>query len=330
MIEQSDLNTRRMLDLMAVSSVQGSLPLYLHVINRILRDMRLDQQNKNKSFNYADFKKKLVEASLSDGQKAPLQQRLETLESFMPKSQVPVGDISGRLMPPVKASHGASPHGTNWTAEVRPSPYLVIALTSQAGELTIVDLSCPCVTAEMACSLFTICLSLFLEQDAGEVGRVVALDEAHKYMTDSVECQALTESLLHIIRMQRHQGARVFISTQEPTISPRLLDLCSITIVHRFTSPDWLEALKKHLAGASKWAAEEGAAHVAGELFNRIVALRAGEALLFAPSIITGVKRAGEESGLDTDELIRLGNSVLKVRVRMRITQDGGRSVMAG
>ena len=43
----------------------------------------------------------------------------------------------------------------------------------------IVDLSCPCVTAEGACALFNMCLSLFLEQQT-TTGRVVALDEAHK------------------------------------------------------------------------------------------------------------------------------------------------------
>jgi hypothetical protein len=79
------------------------------------------------------------------------------------------------------------------------------------------------------------------------------LDEAHKYMTDSAECQALTESLTSTIRLQRHIATRVVISTQKPTISPRLLDLCSVTIVHRITSPDWMKALQRHLAGASSW-----------------------------------------------------------------------------
>lgn len=110
------------------------------------------------------------------------------------------------------------------------------------------DLSCPCVTAEMACSLFSICLSLFLEQSSN-IGRVIALDEAHKYMTESREAKELTKKLLGCIRMQRHIGARVFIATQEPTISPGLLDLCSVTIVHRFSSPEWLATLRRHLAG---------------------------------------------------------------------------------
>src|SRR5204863_353082 len=58
-------------------------------------------------------------------------------------------------------------------------------------------------------------------------------------------------ALLQVIRLQRHLGTRVIISTQEPSISPKLLDLCSVTIVHRFTSPDWLKTLRRHLAGAS-------------------------------------------------------------------------------
>lgn len=225
-------------------------------------------------------------------------------------------------------------------------------------------------TEETACSLFNICLSLFLEQSP-QVGRVVALDEAHKFMTDTAECQVLTESLLSNIRLQRHLGLRVIISTQEPTISPKLLDLCSVTIVHRFTSPDWLQSLKKHLAGASlsllskgqhtpnglpngddkingARSVRENPSDVAAELFGKIVALRRGEALLFCPSGIVGVRTTAikTENGSpankdwsDTDEgnvakerspqLIKLSYGHLKIRVRGRITQDGGRSILA-
>lgn len=172
-------------------------------------------------------------------------------------------------------------------------------------------MSCPCITDATACSLFTICLSLFLEQQS-EVGRVVALDEAHKYMTGSPESETLTERLLSAIRLQRHLAARVFISTQEPTISPKLLDLCSATIVHRFTSPEWLQTLKAHLAGASVLGAASTSSRDAdadadsdvlaapvlrggssdrllAEIFRQIVSLRTGEALLFAPNAVIGV-----------------------------------------
>lgn len=237
----------------------------------------------------------------------------------------------------------------------------------QAGELLIVDLSCPCVTAAMACSLFNICLSIFLEQQPppslqstaaspspspARIGRVVALDEAHKYMGETAECEALTGNLLATIRLQRHLGARVLISTQEPTVSPRLLDLCSVTVVHRFTSPDWLRVLSHHLAGISSAARvarmldgleqehqgqggeEDGGGGVHRlvlssedpvlELFARIVKLRTGEALVFSPSSIVGLEKDG-------DRIVhqRLAHHVMRVVMRARITEDGGRSIMA-
>lgn len=49
----------------------------------------------------------------------------------------------------------------------------------EAGTLTIVDLSCPFIDESAACAMFDICLALFLEERAG-VGRIIALDEAHK------------------------------------------------------------------------------------------------------------------------------------------------------
>lgn len=86
-INQSDLNTKRMLDLMAVSQDDGPMPLYLHAINRILREMRMVQQATNGTFNYAKFKRLVADTDMTPGQLAPLTQRLDTLESFMPKSQ---------------------------------------------------------------------------------------------------------------------------------------------------------------------------------------------------------------------------------------------------
>ncbi|KAK2016732.1 hypothetical protein LZ32DRAFT_577841 [Colletotrichum eremochloae] len=303
-LSERDLNTRRMLDLMAVGD--GSMPLYLHVVTRILRDMRLEQQSKGLAFGYLTFKKKLAKADLTPAQKAPLNQRLDTLESFM-----------------------ANAKGTEKPIDWEP----------KAGQLTIVDLSCPCVTAEMACLLFNICLSLFLEKKS-RVGRVVALDEAHKYMQESSESKTLTNSLLSTIRLQRHLGVRVFISTQEPTVSPKLLDLCSMTVVHRFTSPDWLHTLRGHLAGISSFSGilpEEqdldgevspvvvGGKDPAGELFAKIVSLQTGQALVFAPSAIIGL---GEQKNGAAAAIRRLAQRPLMVKVRSRLTQDGGKTVM--
>jgi hypothetical protein len=196
-------------------------------------------------------------------------------------------------------------------------------------------------------------LTLFLQQKIDKICRVIAFDEAHKlsssplisifpgchlvydslmtnskqYMNSSNEASSLTSSLLTSIHLQRHLGTKVFISIQEPTISPTLLDLCSITIVYRFSSPAWVSTLKSHLAAVSY------AEHVVGTqqdkpkaaaIFGEIVNLRVGGALPFCTSAITGV------DGTKNDEIKKLGTEHMKVKIRAIITDDGGKSVMAG
>lgn len=147
-------------------------------------------------------------------------------------------------------------------------------------------------------------------------------------MNSTTEATTLTNTLLTSVRMQRHSGTRIFISTQEPTVSPQLLDLCSTTIVHRFTSPAWLQTLKSHLAGVSLEShdtdTQTKSKSKATIIFEEIVKLRIGEALIFCPSAIIGVEGEGA-----TATLKKLGTDHLKVKIRARITQDGGQSVMA-
>ena len=78
----------------------------------------------------------------------------------------------------------------------------------------------------------------------------------------------MTKSLLSLIRQQRHLAMRVIISTQgkpfvnvinnfhliallisEPTVVPPvLLDLCTVSILHRFSSPAWWQHLIQHVS----------------------------------------------------------------------------------
>lgn len=81
-LSDNDLNTRRMNDLMAVGE-GGSTPLYMRVVNRILRYMRMQQQRTGEGFNYRRFRSYLDLEDLTPGQLNPLNQRLDTLESFM-------------------------------------------------------------------------------------------------------------------------------------------------------------------------------------------------------------------------------------------------------
>ncbi len=121
----------------------------------------------------------------------------------------------------------------------------------------------------------------------------------------------------------------MIIATQEPTISPRLLDLCSFTLVHRFTSPDWLKVLRNHLAAASLETSTKTASDVLERILIQIINLNAGEALLFAPSAILDVENVADQGETAKWRLGKLGISYLKVRIRHRLTSDGGRSVLA-
>ncbi|EIM83172.1 uncharacterized protein STEHIDRAFT_62930, partial [Stereum hirsutum FP-91666 SS1] len=118
------------------------------------------------------------------------------------------------------------------------------------GMLTIVDLSSPFMDASSACGFFDIILGLFLEVDV-KTGKLIVLDEAHKYLTDTGSSTRLTDSLLTVIRQQRHLNTRVIISTQEPTVVPsKFLELSSFVIAHRFSSPQWLHHLSAHVSAA--------------------------------------------------------------------------------
>ncbi len=146
-------------------------------------------------------------------------------------------------------------------------------------------------------------------------------------MSESRAASTFTESLLTIIRQQRHLATRVIIATQEPTISPKLLDLSSMTIVHPFTSPSWLQALKTHLAGISN--NDESSQRDVSEIFKEIVNLEAGQALLFSPSAILDTVNDQEGDGYINLRPKKLGLRYVKLRVRKRLTADGGRSILA-
>lgn len=134
-------------------------------------------------------------------------------------------------------------------------------------------------------------------------------------MTNTDAANALTETFLNIIRQQRHLGTRIIISTQEPTISPRLIDLCSITIVHRFSSPEWYQTIKKHIAIGDK----KNDDNTTDGLYQ-ISSLRTGEALVFAPSAYL---IDGHQERLDVK------HSTFKMVIRKRVTWDGGQTIKA-
>lgn len=117
-----------------LSAGGNSLPLYMSVIERILRELRENQQEFGGSFSYRAFKTEVAKAGLTDPQLAPLQQRLETLESFMVERQAKAVDIFNKnkgqnkgATQPKKAQKGPMT-GNDWSPKVR-SNYFILVLS---------------------------------------------------------------------------------------------------------------------------------------------------------------------------------------------------------
>ncbi|EFW17266.1 conserved hypothetical protein [Coccidioides posadasii str. Silveira] len=292
---EKHLSISMMKTLMAVDS-ESQEPLYMEIVTKILREMA--QEDGNSSIDFNKFKSKLAEQALAPNQKSSLNLRMSLLESFLEIEQ------AGGFRRSAKAARSGT------------ARQLDEKWKFNEGSLTIVDLSCP----------------FFL-------------------VNTNREANELTESLLTIIRQQRHLGTRLIIATQEPNLSPKLLDLCDVTIVHRFTSPEWFKALQDHLAGAVVGiSSDERSKFSPNSLFTKIVLLDTGEALVFSANGVLDIlepegncKRNSESTGLEHDEhndevLVsndnaftawKLGPRYFRMKVRMRTTTDGGRSILA-
>ncbi|KAF2421129.1 hypothetical protein EJ08DRAFT_597742 [Tothia fuscella] len=298
----ADLNTERMKRLMAFGSNDSQPPLYMQVIIKTLKAMALKHQG-NDVFDYDEFRDLVAAENFTREQSGPLELRLDLLESFMEGHH----DVSAPQARFSKAEK-AQPKSRNAKIVKTGGPEI---LAGQCGELKIVDLTDPVVDSDSACVLFDICLAIFLEKT--DVGKVIALDEAHNYISKGAASDNFTNNILKAVREQRHKNARIIVATQEPTISPKFLDLCSMTIVHRFNSPDWWKALRSHLRGAS---VEAGFSQQdLYEMFDAIGNLRTGESLLFSGSAVLDVHES---------QIMRLGKGHKHVQTRPRISADGG------
>lgn len=158
-LKQEYLNVERLMTFMAATDNGEGLPLYMHSVLRVLREMALEP-NAKPGIDYRDFRMRVEMLGLSPGQKIPLGLRLDLLEEFI-EEQTTLPKIAKTNTTPRKK-------GNDW----EPVP----------GRLTIIDLSCHFLDVSTACILFDIYLGVFLEQKL-DIGRLVALDEAHKVCT---------------------------------------------------------------------------------------------------------------------------------------------------
>mmetsp|Transcript_51359 Transcript_51359/g.65755 ORF Transcript_51359/g.65755 Transcript_51359/m.65755 type:complete len:132 (-) Transcript_51359:168-563(-) len=116
----------------------------------------------------------------------------------------------------------------------------------------------------------------------------------------------LSEAIVNVARLMRHDGIRLAISTQSPkTLAPELLELLTVAVLHRFHSRDWLSYLetKLPLKGEAAW--------------ETLVDLDPGHALVFA-------SRHAVRHGQSEES--NMGRNVFVTKVRERLTADRGRS----
>ncbi|OGM44510.1 hypothetical protein ABOM_006723 [Aspergillus bombycis] len=271
------LNISTMLCLMSIGK-DSQMPLYMSQVVRVLREMAIE--NKGGTFDYLDFRRRLEDLKLDRMQTPFLHQRLDLLDSYL--------DLKEE-------------HNSDYFTD---------------GGITILDLSCPFMDQATTCILFRIAIDLFLHAHPSR-GKMIVADEAHKYMSETPAAKDLTETFLNIIRQQRHLGVRTVISTQEPTISPRLIDLCSMTIIHRFTSPEWYRTIRKHVPIGDQ--NNSSSSELCLDGLHEIARLQTGEALVFAPS----AHLLDEKSSV-----INAAHKVFKMTIRKRITWDGGRTIL--
>lgn len=163
------------------------------------------------------------------------------------------------------------------------------------GRTVIVDLRDEWLEQDDALGLFVVMMTIFgaAKHEGKPFNKLMVFDEAHKYITES----ELIGQVVGIIREMRHQATSVLIASQDPLSVPRaVIELTSLLILHRMTSPQWL----KHLKGAI--GALEGLSEA------QVGSLAAGESLVWA-------QRSTE---------LRFTQRPQKVTIRPRVTQHGG------
>jgi hypothetical protein len=113
------------------------------------------------------------------------------------------------------------------------------------GRLVIVDPRDELVDQREALALFMVLLNRFAQApgtDGEPLNKLIVFDEAHKYMDDP----NLTKAIVEMIREMRHRGTSVVISSQNPPSVPReVIELSQIVFTHQFSSPMWLQYIKR-------------------------------------------------------------------------------------
>jgi hypothetical protein len=257
---------------------ESSPQLYVAVMLEKLRGY----QRRGEVPEFEDFLNEFKD-SCSGNQSAPVEQRLQLLRSMVYESD-----------------ENKSIQGEGCD----------LADVMQAGRMVVADLTDPMMSPAEANGVFQVLLATFRNTHIEGAGKIVAFDEAHRYMGINGESDALAHEITDCARLMRHEGLRLLISTQSPKAMPEeLLELTTVLVAHRFQSGDWHTYLSK------KVPLPDGS-------FELIRALEPGEALVYSarPCILEPQPLAAAEGGW------RVSSEVMRVKVRKRLTEDRGAS----
>ena len=197
--------------------------------------------------SFSNFIKEVTKSCNAQGQTAPLGQRIALLESVIAESSVNT-DIAAQSMD----------IGQAMAAEL---------------DLIIVDLTDPLLAKDDANGLFQVVTEQFRSSHA-KGGKLLALDEvrnplipqpwqhlcqlivqtnvshvykAHKFM-EGTKTDGLSEAIINVARLMRHDGIRLVVSTQSPkALAPEVLELVSVAVLHHFHSQDWCTYIRQKL-----------------------------------------------------------------------------------
>ena len=94
------------------------------------------------------------------------------------------------------------------------------------GQLVVVDLTDPMLSKDEANAIFQVLTEQFRAMPVTKTaGKLLVLDEAHKFM-DGNSGDGLSDSIVNVARLMRHDGMRLIVSTQSPRVlAPELLEL---------------------------------------------------------------------------------------------------------
>eukprot|EP00122_Pirum_gemmata_P009920 Pgem_evm1s9159 len=230
----NQINVSQIKKLMGVDTGKTSNQLYVKVMLKNLRNY----QRKNKTPPlFSKFREEILNRFENPSQKDPLEQRLEIIEELLTCYEPNKKLIEHCYGKNGEVDAGNNIHGIN--GSVGPN------------QVVIVDLTDPLLGSNIAEIIFDVVMESFrnlqiITKDGHRVGKLIAIDEAHKYLTEN---SSFSESIVTAVRLMRHDALRILISTQSPLKLPaEVLELSSLVFLHHFHSRDWYEYLQKKLS----------------------------------------------------------------------------------